>query len=138
MRRKIVVLITATILVVGMAVETALAADRAAQRFHVNYSTTGTQLLKSITGSSGTETGGCLSPGTASNAAKLQIWNANGSQLIDEQIYVPYPQNPNSVEYTFTSILDTTVKFKVRPVFSGEYIWGSGDIWKQTDNPSDS
>ena len=134
MRRKIIVLITATILVVGMAVETALAADRAAQRFQVSYSTTGTQLLKSITGSSGTETGGRLSPGTASNAAKLQIWNANGSQCFDEETYVPYPVNPNTVDYTFTN--STTVRYKVRPVIDNQYIWGTATISKTSPNPS--
>ena len=131
MRRKIVVLITATILVVGMAVETALAADRAARRYDVSYSTTGTQTVKSITASSGTNTTGHLSPGVASNAVKLLVWDVNQNQCCDEQTYVPYPVNPNTVNYTFSN--SATVKYKVRPVIDNQYIWGTGVITETSD-----
>jgi len=134
MRRKIIVLITATILVIGMAVETALAADRAAQRYEVDYSTTGTQTVKAILSSSGTVTTGRLSPGVASNAAKLRVWNSSGTQWFDEEIYVPYPVNPNTVNYTFT--YSTTVRYKVCPVIDNQYIWGTGII--AVTSPSDA
>lgn len=134
MRRKIIVLITAAILVIGMAVETALAADRAAQRFEVDYSTIGITTVKPITASSGINTSGRLSPGPTSNAAKLQVWNANGSQCLDEETYVPYPVNPNTVDYTFTN--STTVRYKVRPVIDNQYIWGTATISETSPNPS--
>lgn len=134
MRRKIVVLIAATILVIGMAVETALAADRAAQRYEVDYSTIGTTTVKSITDSSGTNTSGRLSPGPTSNAAKLQVWNANGNYCFDEETYVPYPVNTDTVDYTFS--YSTTVRYKVRPVIDNQYIWGTAKILKTS--PSDA
>ncbi len=134
MRRKIIVLITATILVIGMAVETALAADRAAQRYEVDYSTIGTTTVKSIPDSSGTNTSGRLSPGPTSNAAKLRVWNSSGTQWFDEETYVPYPVNPNTVNYTFT--YSTTVRYKVCPVIDNQYIWGTATISKTSPNPS--
>ena len=121
MTRKVIVLITTLILVVAMTSVTSFAAANGT----VNYSTTTSQKLYTCSSSSGAIYGH-LYPATFSPAAKLQLWNGTGTNLMDEQTYAAYPPNSNDV----SGPANPGECFKVKPVDTNVYVWGYGEFWK--------
>ncbi|MBO4494225.1 MAG: hypothetical protein J5752_00035 [Clostridiales bacterium] len=121
MTRKVIVLITTLILVVAMTSVTSFAATKGT----VNYSTTTSQVLYSCSSSYGAVYGR-LKPAPLSPAAKLQLWNGAGTNLMDEETYFAYPPNSNVV----SGPANSGEYFEVKPVGTNVYIWGSGDFWE--------
>lgn len=124
MRRKIIVLITAMMLVVGMVAATSLAGTKT----KVQYGTTTAQLIKKYTNSGTSKTiYGHLSPAATSPAAYLTIWDSYESVIRDREMYFAYPPNTNNVSYVMGAY--ETVKLIVTPVSSGYYVWGEAEWW---------
>lgn len=120
MRRKIIVLITAMLLVGSMSMVTALAGTMSG-----SYSTSTRQKVGTAYNSSGEykTAYGRLTPGATSPAAILEIRNANGSVLKASGTYSASSPNPNDT--TCQIAPGETLSFYVIPVVSGQYVWGT-------------
>ena len=111
MKRKVIVLFTAMMLLVSMGTMKLFA-----------YSTTSTQYIGDVVGTADGQTAyGNLQPG--GGVAKLQIRDINGTVLASE-VYPVYPPNGNDVE---TSCPKGSKRiFRVVSV-DGNQIWGSAN-----------
>lgn len=120
MRRKILVLIAAILLVGSMSMVTALAGTMSG-----SYSTSSEQKVGTAYNSSGTykTAYGHLYPAATSPAAVLQIRNANGSVTKASGTYSASSPNPNDT--TCQIAPGETLSFYVKPVVSGQYVWGT-------------
>lgn len=120
MRRKIIGLITAIMLVTGMVATTSFATSNT----RTHYSTTTKQVIYTTPNSTGTAYGR-LDPAATSPAAKLGYWDSSLTTKYAEKTYAAYPPNPDYVTYTAYY----GAKFAVRPVIDKQYIWGEGTCW---------
>lgn len=120
MRRKIIILITAMLLVIGMTAVTAFAGTMSG-----SYSTSTRQKVGTAYNSSGEykTAYGHLYPGATSPAAVLQICNANGTVVKASRTYSASSPNPNDT--TCQIAPGETLSFYVKPVIDGQYVWGT-------------
>ena len=120
MRRKIIVLITAMLLVGSMSMVTVLAGTMSG-----SYSTSTRQKVWTAYNSSGEykTVYGRLAPGATSPAAVLEICNANGTVVKASGTYSASSPNPNNT--TCQIAPGETLSFYVKPVVSGQYVWGT-------------
>lgn len=120
MRRKMFILLTAMLLVAGMFMVTVLAGTMSG-----SYSTTTRQKVGTAYNSSGDirTAYGHLYPGATSPAAVLQICNSNGTVVKATGTYSASSPNPNDT--TCPIFVGETLSFYVKPVVSGQYVWGN-------------
>lgn len=119
MRRKIIILITAMLLVIGMTAVTAFAGTMSG-----SYSTSTRQKVGTAYNSSGEykTAYGHLYPGATSPAAVLQICNANGTLV---KASGTYSASTSSSDTTCPIAPGETLSFYVRPVVNDQYVWGT-------------
>lgn len=119
MRRKIIILITAMLLVIGMTAVTAFAGTMSG-----SYSTSNRQKVGTAYNSSGEykTAYGHLYPGATSPAAVLQICNANGSVVKASRTYAA---STSSSDTTCPIAPGETLSFYVKPLIDDQYVWGT-------------
>ena len=121
MRKKIIMLLSAVMLVSSMVVGTSLAAEKS----RAGYGTTTKQVIYTTPDSSGTVYG-YLTPATSSPPAKLGYWDSSLTTKYAEKTYAAYPLNSSYVSHTAYY----GAKFAVRPAVDDQYVWGEGTCWK--------
>ena len=115
MKRKMTVLLSGTLLVVGMFMANSIA-DIA------HYYTRTRTRVGSLTNNSGYYRTGYFIPNHDGGIAQIQICNYSGSFVYMWDSYPEYPQNTDSFSCPMPS--GSTRSVFVKPAIDGQYIWG--------------